>query len=548
MTQISIQKRFNRQVLLLLAQLVVAIVGCASPQSRKLAEARIRLTPTSISAEQNTKKEMLTLVARETAPVTINEDSLAKSGSVVLASASVFAVTEQSELRKPKDFNESNQEDEKELAKQKNDKRETDNKDKDKNTEKTAESEKNERKTPTGVEELIQQAIAIHPKLQAARSRIAAAQFRIPQARALPDPMAETLFWPIANNAQQLASGRMTNQLSLSQTVPWPEKLRTQAEIAAREVGMAQADMREIEREIAESVRLAYYEVWFSGEAHRIVNANRKLAEQIVKIAQNRFRSGGSQQDVIRAELEVEKRDQQLLELEKQREVAQADLATLVQQPLAFSVEPQNDLKVNDIPTQLDTLLSSAKQCNPTLQNLAWQIQRDLQKQRLASLQKYPDLTYGVQYGMMSSSQAISPVADGIDNISFSVGTTLPIWKKKIQAGICQAVSEKNSSAQLHQSEWNSIAGRLRRLVQQAQSLDKQRSLYVERIIPRAEQAFEISQAEYTVGKTSFIQLSENFSEALMFRVEVARIEATLAGMLAQIERTVGCESKEYIE
>ncbi|MEQ1829803.1 MAG: TolC family protein [Pirellula sp.] len=391
----------------------------------------------------------------------------------------------------------------------------------------------------------MQQAIAVHPKLQAARSRIAATQFRIPQARARPEPMAETMFWPIANNAQQLASGRMTNQISLSQTVPWAEKLQAQAEVAAREVGMAQAEMHEIEREIAESVRMVYYEVWFSSQAYRIVEANRNLAEQIVKIAQNRYRSGGSQQDVILAELEVEKRDLQLLELAKQREAAQADLATLVQQPLAFSIETESDLKLHDIPTQLDTLLTTAKQCNPTLQSLAWQIQRDLQKQRLATLQKYPDLTYGVQYGMMSTSQAISPAADGIDNISFSVGTTLPIWKKKIQAGICQAVSERNSSAQLHRSEWNSIAGRLRRLVGQAQSLDKQRSLYVEKIIPRAEQAYEISHSEYTVGKASFIQLIDNFSEVLSLEVEVARVEANLAGVLAQIERTIGCDASD---
>ncbi|MEQ1824664.1 MAG: TolC family protein, partial [Pirellula sp.] len=212
------------------------------------------------------------------------------------------------------------------------------------------------------------------------------------------------------------------------------------------------------------------------------------------------------------------------------------------QQPLELFVVTTESLPINEVAIQLDSLLATAQQCNPTLQSFAWQIQRDLQKQRVASLQKYPDLTYGVQYGMMSTSEAISPLADGIDNISFSVGTTLPIWKNKIQAGICQAVSERNSSTQLHQSEWNSLAGRLRRLAQQAQSLDKQRSLYVEKIIPRAEQAFEISQSEYTVGKISFVQLIDNFSEVLVFRVEVARIEATLAGILAQLERTVGCE------
>ena len=377
MSQSSFLSFLSRQVLLSVILLVVVVAGCLSPQSRKLADSRILLPAKSIPIPRETSREISSSVTSNAGQATTSEDRSDKNGSVILAAASVFATGEQSGTNEP--------------------------------------SEEGEQKLPIGVEELVQHAIDIHPKIQAARSRISASQFRIPQARALPDPMAETLFWPIANNAQQLASGRMTNQLSLSQTVPWPEKLRAQAEVAAREVGMAQAEMREIEREIAESVRLAYYEVWYSGQAYRIVHENRTLAEQIVKIAQNRFRSGGSQQDVIRAELEVEKRDQQLLELDKQREVAQADLATLVQQPLAFSIETENDLQVNDIPTQLDTLLSNAKQCNPTLQSLAWQIQRDLQKQRLATLQKYPDLTYGVQYGMMSSSEAVSPVADGVD-------------------------------------------------------------------------------------------------------------------------------------
>ncbi|MDX1930627.1 MAG: TolC family protein [Pirellulaceae bacterium] len=393
-----------------------------------------------------------------------------------------------------------------------------------------------------GVESLIAQATAVHPKLQAARSRVAAAQNRIPQASALPDPTAETMFWPIAKNAQQLASGRMTNQLALSQTVPWPDKLRTQAEVAIREVGMAQAEMREIEREIIESVKLAYYEIWFSSNALRIVKENRRLTEQIVKITQNRARSGGSQQDVLRAELEVEKRDQQVLEIDQQLQVAQADLATQLQQPIDLIVQPTESLRLEDVSNQLDSLLATAQQCNPTLQNLASQIQRDLQKQRLATLQKYPDLTYGVQYGMMTTSQAISPVADGIDNLSFTVGTTLPVWKTKIRAGICEAASERASSTQLHRAEWNSIAGRLRRLTQQAHSFDQQLTLYRDKLVPRAEQTLKISQSEFVVGKTSFVQLTDNITDLLNFQVEIARIEASLAGVLAQIERTIGCE------
>ncbi len=513
--------------------LIVSILGCTSSQSSKLGNSRTTLTTQPIPASGGTAPKLVPTAGSPTRQGELPDVRSTAADRVVLAAASELI------LAKPADPIQTNVPNE--LSRKLVEENPIDEESQKQNNHDEP-SEPIAEKSPTGVDALIQQAIATHPKIQAARSRVSAAQSRIPQARALPDPMAETLFWPIVDNAQQLASGRMTNQLSLSQIVPWPEKLRAQAAVAAREVGIAQAEMREIEREIAESVRLAYYEVWFSEQAYRIVTDNRKLAEEVVQLAQNRFRSGGSQQDVIRAELEVEKREQQLLELDQQREVAQADLATLVQQPTVFSIETAKELPLSDVPTQLDTLLATAEQFNPTLQSLAWQIQRDLQKQRLASSQKYPDLTYGVQYGMMSANKAISPVADGIDNISFSVGTTLPIWKQKIQAGICQSTSETNSSVQLHQSERNSVAGRLRRLFQQAHSLEKQRLLYIEKIIPRAEQAFELSQSEYTVGKISFLQLIDNFSEVLMFQVEVARIEATLAGVLAQIERTVGCE------
>lgn len=181
------------------------------PTSRRF---RIRLTSTSNFPQKNSSEEK----PSRDRDVKINKTRSPTNGPIILASASVFA----------------NDAGEKERSEQKNEKNEIGDIDEDKDKivsdeGKSDQSGEDEQKTLTSVEELIQEAIAIHPKIQSARSRIAAAQFRIPQARALPDPMAETLFWPIANNAQQLASGRMTNQLSLSQTVPWPEKLRARS-------------------------------------------------------------------------------------------------------------------------------------------------------------------------------------------------------------------------------------------------------------------------------------------------------------------------------
>lgn len=391
------------------------------------------------------------------------------------------------------------------------------------------------------LETCIQMALAGHPKIAAARFRVQAAMSRVPQASALADPMLNNNFFPIASNAQQTASGRMQNSISLSQQVPWPEKLKAKAAIACREVSIAQAEVASVQREVTEMVQLAYYELWFADQALRIVDENQKLVADLIQASEARYRSGGSQQDVVNAEIQRQRLTQQQLELLGQRAAAQAELAALLQQPQNLVVTVDPELSFAQLPARLDELVALAEQCNPELRGLGFQIQRDIQKQRLAKLQRYSDLQFSGGYDFMTTGAAISPVADGVDNISFGVGFTLPIYRNKINAGISESAAEIANSARLREAEQLSIAGRLRRLLSEIDAIDQQRTLYSERIIPRAEQALEIALSEYTVGKTTFVQLTDNYTELLMYRLQVAKLESTLAARLAQLQRTVGC-------
>ncbi len=150
------------------------------------------------------------------------------------------------------------------------------------------------------VDHFVGLALAGHPSIQAARQRVSAEVNRIPQARALPDPMFNNTFFPLHDQSIQTAAGRVGNQMALSQSVPWPEKLRTKAAIVSQEVQIAQAEVNRIEREIAESVRLAYYEVWFATRATAIITETKGLVDDLTKVAEARYRSGGTQQDVLR--------------------------------------------------------------------------------------------------------------------------------------------------------------------------------------------------------------------------------------------------------
>ena len=69
----------------------------------------------------------------------------------------------------------------------------------------------------------------------------------------------------------------------------------------------------------------------------------------------------------------------------------------------------------------------------------------------------------------------------------------------------------------------------------------EQRDIYEKRIIPRTEDTLKLAIADYRGKRTDFFSLIETYRELLMFETQLARIEASLAGTIAQVERAVGC-------
>ncbi|MCG8650504.1 MAG: TolC family protein, partial [Pirellulales bacterium] len=352
--------------------------------------------------------------------------------------------------------------------------------------ENSAESMSGTMKAPPGerreLDSLIADAIAAHPGVQAARQRVAAARNRIPQAAALPDPVFSNTFWPIRDQALQTAGGRVGNQMALNQNVPWPSKLEARTNVARRELLVAQAKVIQVQREVTEAVQLAYYQWWLAEATLRIVDRNREVIGELITITEARYAAGGSQQDVLRAELEGDRLDDQRIGLRRQLEQARADLATLAGRSVQGSAPESLSLDPDGLAPDLERLFAGAQQCNPVLQGLAAEIARDREKERLACQQKYPDLHLGMGWSLIADSvDVISPVADGHDNVNFTVGVTLPIWRDKINAGVREATHQRSSTVHRHQAERDHLRGQLRRQVAELDAAVAQWKLFQER-------------------------------------------------------------------
>ncbi|QDT32235.1 TolC family protein [Thalassoglobus polymorphus] len=396
---------------------------------------------------------------------------------------------------------------------------------------------------PYDVDFFVQFALERNPEILAAQNAVAAQVQRIPQVTALDDPMLTDTFQPIPDNSVQTAAGRAPNTLALSQKLPWLGKLRVRGEVAEQESKIALTRLAQAELKVIEDVKLSYYELAYNQNAITIVESDKNLLEQLLQFAEARYRTGAtSQQDVLRAQVELDRLADRLIELKRQQRSAQADLAKVIHTSPEAMLQANTDIDVPIVPAQIDALYEAAVRCRPELQERLHAIIRDERKRDLAHMNYYPDFNLGVGWQTVTERNALSMIATGNDNVSFMVGVSLPIWRDKLDAGVREAEQRSLESARRYDASRDDTLRMIRRYIVQAEALEEQIILYKESIIPKSEQALRISTADYRVNKVDFQQILDNWSDLLMFQLQVVRMEASLNQTLASLERVIGCQ------
>jgi outer membrane protein TolC len=391
------------------------------------------------------------------------------------------------------------------------------------------------------VDEYVRFALSQNPQIQAQRKRVDAAAQRVPQAASLEDPTFEVMGFPFENYAQQTAGGRMQANLTLAQEVPWFGKLDKQAEAAEAEVDMARAELTAAELEIVEQVKRAYYELYYVQRAIEITGHSRELAESFARIADTKFRTAQvSQQDLLRAELEISNIDTELVRLRQEQQSAQARLARLMHVSPETPVRALTVLPPEQIPQDLNRLYSQAIAARPELHAQLAAVRRDRYATDLARLQYFPDVRFALGYGPMTTSGALAPTADGVDNVSLGFMANLPIYHGRLRAGVHEAESNVVASAREYDNLRDQTQEEIKDLFAQATSQQELLRLFIDEIVPKADQTLQVSITAYEANDIDFLQLIDNWQQLLRYQLMQQQLEAQLRQTLATLERTVG--------
>ncbi|MDE0556137.1 MAG: TolC family protein [Candidatus Poribacteria bacterium] len=180
---------------------------------------------------------------------------------------------------------------------------------------------------------------------------------------------------------------------------PFPGTLALKGQIITEDVLIVQKEFEIALRDLVTEIKLAYYDYLFIFEAIHINEENQRLLQQMIAIAQTKFRVGqGKYSNVIMAQVELSKLANAIITLEQQRETVIARLNTLL--------NTSADLPLGiPVPIEEDSVIPTLAE----LYALAVEKRQEIQKQKLAiskmglvvemaKQMTYPDPTLGPSY------------------------------------------------------------------------------------------------------------------------------------------------------
>ena len=389
------------------------------------------------------------------------------------------------------------------------------------------------------IEQLVEYAVAGNPNVAAARYAAEAARQRVPQEAALPDPVLNTTTYlaPV-----QTAAGEQDFGLGISQKYVDARRRSTRAGMACEEFKAARAELAVAELDVAEKVRTTCYRILEVRQLSEITQLDLVQLEQIRDIVLRRYEVGAdvSQKDVLAIQLEQSELTGRLLELKEREAQLRSSLARLLNVSSADTIQLEDGmLEPADGDLDLDAMVSTALQMRPELQNRLARLRRDQKAVSLAMLGSRPDVTVGLNW-IATSTNGISPVANGDDALMLGIGFNLPVRNGRIQGAVSEASAHSLASQSRLEGTRNQIADEIANAIASAENAGDMLELLDQEMMPAAQRVLDLSIDEYAEGDGDYVQLIENWRALLRFRKTRIKLLSAFNIAMANLTRATG--------
>jgi outer membrane protein, heavy metal efflux system len=411
--------------------------------------------------------------------------------------------------------------------------------------------------------QIIEEALSNNPELKSAQAKAAAYRERPSQAASLEDPRISLGVQNIATDDFDFNSIDMTMKvIELSQEVPLPGILSLKKEVAVHEAHAMEKKAKEVEFSLIKKVKQAYYDLYYLTNAIAVTEENKDLLEKFLAITETRYAVGkGIQQDVLKAQVEISKITEKLIDFEQKKASTAAELRALLNRPPEAAIPDPPAIEKTAFTYTPEDLQNIALECNPALNDLQNILKSRESEYKLAKKEYFPSLMFTAAYGQREdakksgsmtatgytmSGEAVEVGIPGedehrSDTFSFMVGFTVPLWFHSKQNRKVKETLALVEETRAHQDAVkNEIFFGIKDIGERERRGAKLIDLYKNNIIPQAQASLDSARAGYEVGNVDFMTLIENQITLFDYQLSYHEVLASYEKDLAEIESVVG--------
>ncbi len=388
--------------------------------------------------------------------------------------------------------------------------------------------------------EAIRMALERNPEIIASRKKLDAVRAQLTQARALPDPEFELEYEELPGSFSIGKFGE--RNIGFTQSIEFPVKWWLRNRVAGYRVNAVKFSVFEMTRlEVKTKVKIAYDRILLGKTILEYAKQNLGLAQGFLEKASVRFEAGDvSQLEVLRAEVEVGRAQNQVTIAHNKLSVPKAELNTFLARDIQSPLEVIGDLVFHPFEANLVNLKNIALLSRPDLQGSEMSY-AESQTQRSAVLSSVvPDFNVGIFRQTIND----PVVRESFWHVSF--GLKIPLWAMFRQRGEIAEVSAEVGRAK---AEKDALRSRILLEVHSAfldlKAAEEQVSLFQDRTVRVAEQAYEMASQSYHEGKATYLEILDAQRVLNETRIEYAETLFKYRLGLTILERSIGKDIAE---
>ena len=382
----------------------------------------------------------------------------------------------------------------------------------------------------------LNETLMTNPRLIALRLAYEAMQYRPAQALGLAPPSFEAQIWQWPFNT---LSPRNTNMymFTVGQAFPGRGKRALRAAVADKDADLGRAAIAVEARDVVNEVKRVYADLFLARRETEIHHANIDLLRQFAAVSEAKYVTGGtSQQDILKAVVELSLLHEELVTLDERERLAAARLNTLLDRPPESLVGRLSEPREDVTPPALADLQRIAIEGQPELQALRVDIER-VEATLAAQQQEYkPDFFVKGGYFLMPGHA---------DSWTAMVGITWPNapWSRtRLDARVAEAVAAVETARARHAAAASAIRLAVYESYVRADAARERAALLRTSIVPQSDQTLAVSRAAYQTDQGDFLMLIDNQRVRLDVQRAYYRALSDLEQARADLERAVGTD------